>query len=389
LTTSIIVLFVGKWLNRRFDALRRYNISESVSGGLLVSIVLAAVYFVFRVEVQFDLALRPFLLVYFFTAVGINTRLNDLLAARRSLVALLMATIAYMALQHLISVWVASGLGSSGGKALLVVTVALTGGNEAVMAWAPTFENDFGIANALEIGIASAAFGLILGSLTGGPIAHYLIKRHGLRHETVEVVDGGLGGEDAERNVDPYVFLQSILAIHICVIVGFALNEFLADVGFAVPLPVACFLVAIFLTNLVPSILPKTSWPSRSLAMFLIAELSLGILFGMSLISAQLWVIAHLPAQYLTIVLVQVAATIAVTIFFIFRILGRNHDAAVICSGFAGFALGSTATAMANMKAVARHAGTSHLGFVIVPLVAVICIAFVNGFLIERFLYEF
>jgi ESS family glutamate:Na+ symporter len=389
LTTAIIVLFVGKALNQRFEALREFNISQSVSGGLLVSILLAVIYFVFGIEVQFDLAARPFLAVYFFTAIGINTKLREVLAARYVVVMLLTATIAYMAVQDFIAVSIASALGGAGPEALLAGTVALTGDIQTIIAWAPTFEDDFGIADARETGIAIATFGLVIGSLAGGPIARHLIRRHGLRPETVNPANMGQTSGRADGNVDPSVFLQSILAIHICIIVGLGLNQLLADAGYALPLPVACFCVAIVLTNLIPPLFPKANWPSRSGAMFLIAELSLGILFGMSLIGARLWVITDLSAQHLTIVLAQALATVAITIFVIFRILGRDYDAAVICSGFVGLVLGSKSTAMANMKAVAQYSGTSHMAFIIVPLVAVFCIDVVNRFLIQFFLAWF
>ena len=123
--------------------------------------------------------------------------------------------------------------------------------------------------------------------------------------------------------------------------------------------------------------------------MSLIAELALGIFFGMSLISAQLWVIIDLPIQFLAILLVQIIAMAAITVFVIFPVMGRNYDAAVICSGFVGFALGSTSTAMANMKAVATTSGILHTAFIIVPMTAVLCVEFVNGFLIRIFLAQF
>lgn len=362
LTIAIIVLFIGKALNQHFVALREFNISESVSGGLTISIILAAIYFVFQIEVEFDLAARQFLAVYFFTAIGINTKLGDLLAARRPIVTLLAAIIACMSLQDVIAVTMARSLGSAGPQALLAGTVALTGGAETVSTWAPTFVDDFGIADAHEIGIACATFGLLLGSLVGGPIARYLIQRNGLQLEAVAVRTVAPADGRAHDGADYFVFLRSILAIHICIIVAFVLNQLLADRVLALPPPAACFLVAIVLTNLIPVIFPGVGWPSRTLAMSMIAELSLGTLFGMSLISAQLWVIIDLPAEFLTIALVQVAVTVIITTFVIFRIMGRDYDAAIVCSGFAGFALGSTSTAMANMKAVAKHAGVSHWG---------------------------
>ncbi len=379
-TMAIIVLFVGKALNRRFAALRRNNISESVSGGLLVSVLLAAIYFVSGIEVHFDMTTREYLVVYFFTTIGINTQARELLAARRALVTLLAASVAYMVVQDLIAFLTASAFGYAGPKAVLASTIALIGGSDTVIAFAPTFVEEFGIPNAKEIGIASVALGLILGSLAGGPTARYLIERHGLRP------GGEPAAQRARGTVDTYVFLQSILAVNICIIIGLALQQVFDDAGYDVPLAVICFGVAIVLTSLVPILFPKLGWPANTSAMALISEFSLGTLFGLSLIGAQLWVIADLPAQLLTIIVVQVVATVAVTVLVVFRIMGSNHDAAVMCSGFIGFALGSTSTAMANIKAMTEHAGKLHIALVIVPFVAILAGDILNRFLIPLFL---
>lgn len=379
-TVSIIVLFAGKALNYRFATLRQLNISESVSGGLLISIFLSVIYFVFQIEVQFDLATRDYLVVYFFTTIGINTKLRSLLAARRALATLLVASVAYMIAQDMIAALTASAFGYAGPKALLAGTIALIGGSDTVIALAPTFAEDFGIAHAHEIGIASVAFGLILGSLTGGPVAWYLIRKHGLRSHTE------YPGERAHGTVDTYVFLQSILVINVCIIVGLALRQMITDAGYELPLAVICFAVAIVLTSLVPALFPRISWPSNTSAMDLISEFSLGTLFGLSLISAQLWVIADLPPQLLTIIAVQVLAAVAMTVLVIFRIMGRDRDAAVMCSGFIGFALGSTSTAMANIKAMSGHTGTLHIALIIVPFVAVLSGDIFNRFLVPLFL---
>ena len=293
-----------------------------------------------------------------------------------------------MVAQDAITIFAANAFGYAGPKALLAGTIALMGGTDMVSALAPTFVDYFGIADAEEIGVASVAFGLILGSLAGGPTARYLIERHRLRPASAEAPDKSVT-DGARATVDTVDFLQSILVINICIIIGLALNQFIEDAGYTVPLPVTCFAVAIVLTSVVPTVLPKIAWPSNSSAMALISEFSLGTLFGLSLIGAQLWVIVDLPAQLLTIIAVQVLATVAMTVFVIFRIMGKDHDAAVMCSGFVGFTLGSTSTAMANIKAMTDRAGTHHIALIIVPLVAVLSGDILNRFLVPMFLARF
>jgi len=392
-TLAIIVLFIGKALNRRFAVLYRSNISESVSGGLLVSLIIGAIYLVFDLQIDFNLAAREYFAVYFFTAIGINTSLRELLAARRLLAILLVATMVYMILQDGIALAVASLLGSGGPEALLAGTAALTGGQETAAEWTASPVGDLSLAEARTIGIATAALGVIMGSLTGGPLAGYLIRRHRLHPKTVE--PGLAEGEEVSLEVpergtiDGSIFLRAILAIHVCIIGGLLLNQLLADVGFDLPLAVACFFVAIVMTSTIPSLLPRAIWPRNTLAMSLIAELSLGTLFGVSLISAQVWLIVDLPPAFLTILLVQLAVTAAVTLFVIFRAMGRDYDAAVICAGFVGLALGSATTAMANIKAVTKHSGTSHIALIIVPLMTVVSIEAVNEVLLRFFLELF
>jgi ESS family glutamate:Na+ symporter len=163
----------------------------------------------------------------------------------------------------------------------------------------------------------------------------------------------------------------------------------LEDAGLKLPLFVTCLFGGILLTNTIPRILPKVAWPSRSTAMSLIADVALGVFLAMSLMSMQLWVIADLAGMLLTIMLAQFLIAAAITIFVIFRLMGSDYDAAVVCSGFGGISLGSTATAMANMTAVTKRYGASRLAFLIVPLVAAFFIDIVNAFTIQFFLARF
>ena len=167
------------------------------------------------------------------------------------------------------------------------------------------------------------------------------------------------------------------------------LNDALAAVGFKLPLFVTCLFGGILLTNTVPHLLPRLSWPSRSPAMALIADISLGVFLAMSLMSMQLWVIIDLAGPLLTIMAVQFLLAAGLTIFVVFRLMGSDYDAAVVCSGFGGISLGSTATAMANMAAVTTRYGASPLAFIVVPLVGAFFIDLVNAFLIQAFLSIF
>ena len=391
-TLGIIVLFVGKRLNDAIGVLREFSIPEPVTGGLLFSVLIALVYLVSDIEIEFDLAARDVLLVYFFTTIGINASLRDLLNGGKPLVILLAITIAYMFLQNLTGISVASLFDLPAQVGVIGGTVSLIGGHGTAIAWAPRIAEDYGIGNAMEMGIACATFGLILASLMGGPIAKFLITRHDLKPAFAAPLDVGVTEQQKETGINHLDFLDAILAIHICAIFGFMLNEGLEDLGLKLPLFVTCLFAGILITNLIPKSFPRFSgaaWPTRKPAIALIADVSLGTFLAMSLMSMQLWTLVDLALPIFTILGAQFLIAVSLTLFVVFPAMGRNYDAAVVCAGFGGISLGSTPTAMANMSAVAQRYGASHLAFIIVPLVCAFFIDIVNALLIPFFLSHF
>ena len=391
-TLGIIVLFAGKRLNEAIGFLRNFSIPEPVTGGLLFTILFALVYVTTEVEVEFDLQARDILLVYFFTTIGINASVKDLLNGGKPLVILLSITIAYMVVQNLTGISVAALFDQPTAVGMLGGTISLIGGHGTAIAWAPRVAEDFGVGSAMEIGVACATFGLILASLMGGPIAKFLITRHNLKPVQSEPMDVGLPEEKTNKGITHLDFLDAVLAIHVSVIFGLLLNEGLEGVGLKLPLFVTCLFAGILISNLIPQNFPRltgTQWPRRTPAMALIADIALGTFLAMSLMSMQLWTLIDLAGPIISILAAQFAIAVAVTIFVIFPVMGRNYDAAVVSAGFGGISLGSTPTAMANMAAVTQHYGASHLAFIIVPLVAAFFIDLVNALLIPFFLTNF
>ncbi len=391
-TLGIVVLFVGKRLNETIGFLRTFSIPEPVTGGLLFSILITLVYLVSGVEIQFNLAARDVLLVYFFTTIGINSSLKDLLSGGKPLVILLTITIAYMIIQNLTGIFIASLYGLGAPVGVVGGSVSLIGGHGTAIAWAPKIAENYGVSNAMEMGIASATFGLILASIMGGPIARFLITRHNLTPASTEELDVGVPNEKEDKGIGHLDFLDAILAIHISVIFGALLNKGLETIGLQLPLFVTCLFAGILITNLIPKNFPRfsgTEWPSRKPAIALIADISLGTFLAMSLMSMQLWTLVDLAGPLFTILGAQFVIAVGVTLFVVFPLLGRSYDAAVVSAGFGGISLGSTPTAMANMSAVTKRYGASHLAFVIVPLVCAFFIDLVNALLIPFFLSSF
>ncbi len=343
-------------------------------------------------------AARDILLVYFFTTIGINASARDLLAGGRPLVILLAITITFMVAQNLTGISVATLFDLPAAVGVIGGTVSLIGGHGTTIAWAPNIAETYDIPNAMEIGIASATFGLILASIMGGPIAKFLIKRHQLTptapasDATAEVQDVGLSEKQKKAGIDHLDFLGAVLAIHICIVVGYILNGVIADLGLKLPLFVTCLFAGILITNLVPKNLPSLTgnpWPTRSPAIALIADISLGTFLALSLMSMQLWTLVDLAGPIMAILAAQFTLAVVVTIFILFPLMGKNYDAAVVAAGFGGVTLGSTPTAMANMAAVTQRFGPSHQAFIIVPLVSAFFIDLVNAVLIPYFLQAF
>ncbi|PKF63100.1 sodium/glutamate symporter [Psychromonas sp. psych-6C06] len=391
-TIGIIVLFVGRRLNERSKLLQEFSIPEPVTGGILFSLLITLLFVLTDVEIKFDLMARDVLLVYFFTTIGINASLKDLLNGGKPLVILLIITIGYMVLQNFTGITVAQLFGQDPAVGLLGGSVSLIGGHGTAIAWAPRIGEDYGVSSAMEIGIASATFGLILASLMGGPIAKYLITRNDLK--PVEEVQAVCSKKEkmAVKGINSFEFLDAVFAIHICAIFGFILNEVIAEMGLQLPLFVTCLFAGIVITNLIPKkkrLITGTHWPTGSPAITLIADISLGTFLAMSLMSMQLWTLVDLAGPIFAILAAQFIIAILVNLYIVFPAMGKNYNAAVVCAGFGGISLGSTPTAMANMSAVSQKYGYSKQAFIIVPLVCAFFIDLVNAVMIPLFLSSF
>lgn len=387
LTLGIVVLFAGIATTSKLDFLQNFNIPEPVTGGIIACLLGLLIYLVTGYEIEFDLYVRDILLIYFFTTIGINARFSQLLAGGRPLLLLLGLTIAYLALQDIVGVVSAMLMGQPSGIGVLVGSASLAGGHGTAIAWAPTIADQQGVGNALEIGIAAATIGLVAASLIGGPIAGFLIKRNGIENLSDDNLLAGVEyDKKSETKITHLNIMSSILLIHLAMILGYILNEAIAAVGIKLPLFVSCMMVAILMTNSIPALFKVKNWPSGSNALAVISDMSLGLFIAMSLMGMQLWGVVDLAGPLFILLLAQVAAAVLFILFVVFPVMGRNYFAAVLSAGFAGFCLGATPTAIANMSAVAKAHGPSPTAFIIVTLVGAFFVDIANSFLIQFFI---
>ena len=385
-TAGILVLFVGKFLNGRLAALREFNIPEPVTGGLLLAVAFGVVYLVSGIKVDFDLTARDLLLVYFFTVIGINARVDDLLRGGKPLAALLVVTLTFMFAGNLVGVGAARLLGLDPSVGLLAASISMVGGHGTAIAWAPVIAETRGVANAVEIGVVCATMGLVLASVAGGPVARLLIQRDRIVASPEQLFDVGVRLEAHHPQIDYFSFLRAILAIHVAIVIGILAHQGLENAGIKLPLFLPCLAAGIALTNLLPRLLPAGAWPARTPALALIAEVSLGVFLAMSLMSMKLWTLVSLAGPLAVLLGLQLVLAVLFAIYICFPAVGRGYDAAVVSSGFIGFALGATPTAMANMTAVTQRYGPSHVAFLIVPLVGAFFVDIANTLVIQLFL---
>ncbi len=384
LIIAILVLFLGKYLNKRVKFLREYNISEPVTGGVVASIVFGALYFFADTEFVFSLNQRDQLLIIFFTTIGLSSRFTTLIEGGKSLVILLICAVAYLFLQNLIGISVISATGLDKVVGLIGGSVSLSGGHGTAIAWASVFIDEYGISNAMEIGIACATFGLVLGGLIGGPIAKFLINRNNLQPTSkVEELSVGIKHEEEDVNINYFNVLNTMLVICIAIGLGIILNKLVTSFGAKLPMFVTCLFAGIVLTNTLPYIFKKMSWPTGTPSLALISELSLGLFLGMSLMSLQLWTLIDLAGPILILLVCQVVVITVFVLFIVFNLMGRDYDAAVMSAGYAGLALGATPTAIANMEAVTKKFGASPRAFIVVPLVGAFFIDIANAIIIK------
>ena len=383
LIIAILVLFTGKFLNQKIGFLRRYNIPEPVTGGLLASILFGLLYFLADVSVTFDLTQRDTFLVVFFTCIGLSSRLGTLLKGGRALLVLLALAVVMLFFQNFTGIAVASLSHLDLATGYLGGSVSLSGGHGTAIAWAPIFAEEYGIDNAMEMGIACATFGLVLGGIIGGPIARFLLNKYQLKSSSDEYITVGVPQEHKEEKIDIDSVLNAILILSIAIGLGLHLNFWIEKLGLKLPTFVTCLFAGILMTNTIPHLFKGMSWPTGTPILALISDLTLGLFLSMSLMSLQLWTILDLAGMMVLLLIAQVAMITLFVVFVVFPAMGRSYDAAVISAGYAGLALGATPTAIANMTAVTERYGASPQAFLVVPLVGAFFIDLANAFVIN------
>ena len=381
---AILVVFLGAWLTHRVRFLAAHNIPEPVSGGLAVAALLALLQFS-GVTVSLHTDLRDALLLVFFSTVGLSSQVKLLLAGGRALAILAAVAAVTVVLENLLGVGLAYLLGQDLRFGLVAGSISMAGGHGTAIAWSRPLQ-EAGVSGALELGIAAATLGLVSGGLLGGPIGGRMIRSHKLQPDHTEGAADSLGQnlEQPQLQITPERAMSALLVLAITVGLGIALHGLLVETGVTLPTFVCCLFAGILVTNVAqPFFAHIEPWPGNGPTLALVGQMSLNLFLAMSMMSINVTTLAGLALPLFVIVAAQVAMVCLLIAPIVFRLLGRDFDAAVMSSGVVGLSLGATPTAIANMTALTTVYGPSPRAFIVVPLVGAFLIDLVNAVVVN------
>lgn len=382
LAAAVLVLLLGSYLRKKINILEKFCIPAPVIGGLLFAIFTCVCYTTGIIEFSFDDTLREVCMVFFFTSVGFQANLKVLKSGGKSLLVFLALVITLIFSQNLLAIGLSKVLGLNPLIGMCTGSIPMVGGHGTAGAFGPVLE-DFNIKGATTICTAAATFGLITGSLVGGPIGKRLIEKRNLMCN-VPSEDDSLLVEDEEKhqrhtNMYATAVFQLILAIGL----GTIFSYFLTKTGLTFPIYIGAMLAAALMRNI-------TEYSSKgTIHMGEINDLggiSLSLFLGMAMITLKLWELATLAMPLVILLAAQTLLICVFTYFAIFNVMGRDYDAAVLSAGTCGFGMGATPNAMANMQAICDLYAPSVKAYLIIPLIGSLFADFINSLVITFFI---
>ena len=377
-----LVLYLGYGVRRTLETLARYNIPAAVIGGLCVALALTAARTLAWPPVRFETALQAPLMVAFFTSIGFGASL-PLVRSGGPAVALFFGFSCVMALvQNVIGAAAAWMLGQQPLMGVLAGSVTLTGGPATGLAFAPLFEAA-GVSGAATVAIAAAMAGIVAGALIGGPVGTRLIgsvrsTAIGPAAAVVETTSQRPAAASPDEQRRSHELSKAVVLILVSMWAGAWLTRGFDAIGITLPVYIGAMIVAAALRNL-DEAFALIDIPQHTIDD--VGTTALSLFLVMALMTLRLWDLVGLALPLTAILVLQIAA-VAVSAGVLFKVMGRDYEAAVMSSGYCGFMLGTTANAMANMNALVERYGPAPRAFLIVPMVGAFFIDFVNALLI-------
>ena len=403
-----LALIVGMVLTRKVGFLQRFCVPSPVSGGIIFSLLTLALYGWCHVEVSFDGTLKDVFMLAFFTSVGFQSDLKVIKQGGKLLVVMLVLLIGMIALQNLMPMGITRLMGVDPLIGMAAGSISMTGGHGTAGGFASVLEG-LGLHGAGTIGMAAATFGLIAGSMIGGPLAERIIRKK-LTHEQMqpqdEEVDPAMAGIESDEaspsgrtkrvSTNEQEFQQYAKATYCIILVmgaGTLLSWLLAKTGVTFPTYFGALILAAIVRNTIGLVSYKDEgkWVKADKLLDMeriisVGNICLSMFLGMAMISLKLWELQSLALPLIVILVSQVAMMDFFAYFLAFPLLGRDYDAAVLCAGLCGFGLGATPNAMANMSAVCYKYHYTVKPFLIVPIIGAMFADLINTGIITLFL---
>lgn len=367
---AAVLYWLGDTIIRRVSIFTRYCIPAPLVGGLIFAAVNTALYAMGLPYITFDATLQTVFMTMFFTSVGFTVSIPLLVKGGKAVALLLALGCVMTVAQNLLGAGILLGMGEDPRLGLAVGSISLVGGPGTAAAMGPDLEAA-GCAGGTVVGLAAATFGLVMGSVMGGPTARRLIVKHDLTSQNMESVET----EENAQLVNSRRFIKGFMLILFCVGVGNAVSAALqAITRVSWPGYIGAMLVAVAVRNVMGY--RGQEYPEEEVET--IGNMCLSIFLSMAMMTLKLWELVDLALPMIVVLSAQVLLMFIFSYFVVFRVMGRDYDAAMMTAGFIGFGMGATSNAMANMQAVSRQYGPSPTAYFVVPMVGGMFIDFVN-----------
>lgn len=382
LAVAVLVLLLGNYLKKKIYFLQKFCIPAPVIGGLIFAIMTCICYVTGIAEFSFDDTLREVCMVFFFTSVGFQANLKVLKSGGKSLIVFLGLVIVLIILQNLTAVGLAKLLNLNPLIGMCTGSIPMVGGHGTAGAFGPVLE-DLNIKGATTICTAAATFGLIFGSLIGGPLGKRLIEKHSLLNTTANEDDSLLVEDEKKHERHTNMYADAVFQLILAIGVGTIFTMLLTKTGLTFPIYIGAMLAAALMRN----ICEYTGIATIHMGEINdLGGISLSLFLGMAMITLRLWELASLALPLVILLAAQVLLIIIFTYVIEFNIMGRDYDAAILVSGTCGFETGATPNAMANMQAVCDQYVPSIKAYLLIPLVGSLFADFLNSLVITFFI---
>lgn len=382
LAVAVIALLIGAWLKTKIKILDRLCIPSPVVGGLLFSIITCVLYVTNVIDFAWDDTLKNVCMVIFFTSVGFQANIKVLKSGGKALIILLFVVLFLIEAQDFLAVGVATLLGIDPMIGLATGSISMVGGHGTAGAFGPVLE-DLGITGATTVATAAATFGLVAGSLVGGPIGNRLIKKKDLLKTRVPVDDSALVEEEEKHHRSISQYAPAAYQLAIAMGLGTLVSYLLSLTGMTFPIYIGAMIIAAIMRN-IAEYTGKIEIHIGEIND--LGGICLSLFLGIAMITLKLWQLADLALPMIILLTCQVIFMVLYARFVVFNVMGRDYDAAVLTAGSCGFGMGATPNAMANMQVLTDKYGPSVKAFLLIPLIGSMYADFVNSLSITFFI---